>query len=234
LEETLVIPRRFCGPTACGNGGYVCGVLASLIGGSAEVTLRSPPPLDRPIDIERHDEGVQLRIGTRLIAEGKRASVSLDVPKAPSFDEAVQASRSYPWRESHPYPRCFVCGPTRTAGDGLCIYPGAVEGRDIAAAPFIPDASCVDAQGRLRAEIAWASLDCPSWFGFNCFHPIDELVLLGRLSARIDSLPRLGDRCISVGWSLGRDGRKINCASALFSEQGVLLALGRATWIAVK
>jgi len=48
MTERVTIDRRFRGPSDSGNGGYVCGVVAALVGGPAEVTLRSPPPLDRP------------------------------------------------------------------------------------------------------------------------------------------------------------------------------------------
>ncbi len=234
VPETVIIPRRFCGPPASGNGGYACGLAGSLLGGTAEVTLRSPPPLDRPLEIERSSSGVRLAVDGRLIAEARPAELDLVAPPAPSFEEAMAASRRYPWRESHPYPTCFVCGPKRVPGDGLCLYPGRVEGRDIAAAPFVPDATLADERGLLRPEIAWAALDCPSWFGFGCFNAFDGVILLGRLTARLDALPRTGDRCVSVGWSLGRDGRKIHCGSAIYAEGGALLAVGQATWIVVK
>jgi hypothetical protein len=234
MADTVIIARRFCGPPDSGNGGYTCGVVGSLLEGTAEVTLRTPPPLDRPLDVERHGSGLRLTAGGQLVAEATPAAIVMDAPPAPSFDEATAASARFPWRENHLYPTCFVCGPKRSPGDGLCIYPGAIEGRDIAAAPFVPDATLADESGRLRREIAWAALDCPSWFGFHCFNAFEGVVLLGRLAARIDVLPSVGDRCISVGWSLGREGRKVRCGSALYSEDGTLLAIGQATWIVLK
>ncbi|HEY3542877.1 MAG TPA: ASCH domain-containing protein, partial [Gaiellaceae bacterium] len=48
----LVIAARYRGPARSGNGGYTCGLVAGLLGGSdVEVTLRAPPPLDRPLRI---------------------------------------------------------------------------------------------------------------------------------------------------------------------------------------
>jgi hypothetical protein len=234
MTNTLTIARRFRGPPDSGNGGYSCGLVGSLLGGSAEVTLRSPPPLDSPLDVERSESGVRVTASGQLVAEARPGLVSIAAPPAPSFEQASEASERFPWRENHIYPTCFVCGPKRVPGDGLCIYPGAVKGRDVAAAPFVPDATVVDESGRLRPEVAWATLDCPSWFGFHCFNAFEGLVLLGRLSARIDTLPAVGDRCIATGWSFGRDGRKIHCGSALYSEQGALLAIGEATWIVLK
>lgn len=234
MSDRVIVSRRFCGPPESANGGYACGVVGSLVGASAEVTLRSPPPLDRAMDVERKGEAVVVTAAGKLVAEAKPTTLALDAPSPPSFAQATRASERFPWRERHLYPTCFVCGPKRAPGDGLCIYPGAVDGRDIAAAPFVPDATLADADGRVRPEIVWATLDCPSWFGFHCFNPFDGVILLGRLAARIDARPRIGDRCVSVGWSLGRDGRKIRCGSALHSEQGELLAIAEATWIVVK
>jgi hypothetical protein len=234
MPEPVVIASRFCGPLDSGNGGYSCGVVASLIDGAAEVTLRRPPPLDRPIDLLQTGEQVEARVGGDLIAEAKPTVVELDTPPAPSLADAIEATARFPGHEHHLYPMCFVCGPKRASGDGLCVFPGAVTGREIVAAPFTPDVSLGDSEGRLRREIAWAALDCPSWFGFSCFHPFDGVILLGRLAARIDALPRIGDRCILAGWSLGRDGRKIHSAAALYSEAGSVLAVSRATWIVVK
>jgi hypothetical protein len=128
-----------------------------------------------------------------------------------------------------------VCGPDRAAGDGLRILPGAVEGTRVAAAPWVPDRSQVDRDGRVPREIVWAALDCPSWFGMHCFHPFREGgVLLGRLAARIIDPPVVGERCVAAGWFLGRDGRKMSMGSALYGEDGAVRALARATWIALR
>jgi hypothetical protein len=118
---------------------------------------------------------------------------------------------------------------------GLRILPGAVPGREVAAAPWIPDASLVDDGGLVAPPIVGAALDCPSWFGHHCFHPWNEGgVLLGRLAAHVGSRPHAGERCVTIGWSLGGDGRKLTTGSALFGEDRGLLAFARATWIALK
>jgi hypothetical protein len=228
----VIIASRFRGPADSGNGGYSCGTFASLVDGAAEVTLRLPPPLDREFAVERADEGARVSIDGKLVAEVKPATVTIEPPPAPSLAEAADATRRFIWFETHPCPSCFVCGPK--AGDGLGIFPGAVEGRAVAAAPFQPDASLADESGRVRPEIVWAALDCPSWFGFHCFDErFDGLVLLGRLAARIDERPRAGDRCVCAGWLVKRDGRKIHCGSAIYRD-GVPLAVAQATWIVLR
>ena len=228
------IARRFRGPPESGNGGYSCGVVASLLDGPSEVTLRSPPPLDVPFEVEREGDGVRVLASGQLVADARAITLEITPPAAPSFAEASDATQHYLWWKTHPYPMCFVCGPERPPGDGLCIFPAAVAGRDVAAAPFVPDDTLVDESGRVRPEIVWAALDCPSWFGYACFHPHDPSVLLGRLAARIDGRPRAGERCVVVGWFLGKEGRKISCGSALYGESGAPLAVARATWINLK
>lgn len=231
----IVIERRFCGPADSANGGYACGVAAAQLAGgpgAAEVTLRSPPPLEAPIEVERAGErGAILRRGAQLVAEVARTALTIEPPPPVSFDDATRAARSYPWATGHPFPRCFVCGPERAEGDGLRIFPGAVAGRSVAAAPWIPDASLVAPDGRVPPEIVWAALDCPSWFGVACFHAWEGVPLLGRLAAEIHERPRAGERCVCVGWLVGRERRKSFVGSALFSEGGELRALGQATWI---
>jgi hypothetical protein len=97
------------------------------------------------------------------------------------------------------------------------------------------DSSLVDEEGLLRPEHAWAALDCPSWFGFQCTQPFEGgPVLLGRLAARLDRRPSTGEACVCSGWFLGREGRKIHCASALHSAEGALLAVARATWVVLR
>lgn len=50
---TITISARFDGPPTTGNGGYVCGLVARHVDGPAEVTLWAPPPLERPLTLER-------------------------------------------------------------------------------------------------------------------------------------------------------------------------------------
>src|SRR3954462_14820333 len=49
----LTIAPRFRGPSGSGNGGYVCGRIASYLDGPVTVTLRRPPPLATALAVER-------------------------------------------------------------------------------------------------------------------------------------------------------------------------------------
>jgi hypothetical protein len=226
----LVIPRRFNGPPRSGNGGYVCGRLAGYVAGPARVRLRAPPPLERELTVEATGDEARLLDGEVLVAEARRCELGLTVPATPGFAQAQAASKRYPGFLHHHLPGCFVCGPQRAEGDGLRIFPGPVAGRGIAAAPWTPHASLGDG-GTVRAEHLWAALDCPSYFGMQAVSPARVTALLGRLAAHIHRLPRVGEPCIAAGWLLGRDGRKIHAATAIFSGDGELLGASRATWI---
>ena len=46
MAETVTIARRYRGPLDSANGGYAAGLLGARLGGTAEVTLRLPPPLE--------------------------------------------------------------------------------------------------------------------------------------------------------------------------------------------
>ena len=95
IVETMVVSRRFCGPSNSGNGGYVCGRIANHISGPATVRLFSPPPLETKLRIEAEDNVVKLFNESLLVAEGHKAQLDLMPPLSPSISEAKEASKSY-------------------------------------------------------------------------------------------------------------------------------------------
>jgi hypothetical protein len=228
----LTIAPRFNGPPDSGHGGYVSGRVGALVGGPARVRLYRPPPLGRALAIRRDDEGVTVVDGTVVIATGSAATVEVDVPAPVELAEAEVAALAYPGFRNHAFPRCFACGPARAPGDGLRIFPGPVRGRDLVAAPWVPDASLADDRGAVRPEFLWAALDCPSGWA-----PIvaagGEPMLLGELAVAVLGTVRPGDPCVVLGWALGGEGRKRFAGAALLGGDRVLRAVGRATWIAI-
>ena len=229
----MLIAPRFCGPPKSGNGGYVAGVLAAhLPPGAAAVRLKAPPPLERELRVEATREIARLFDGAALVAEARPCDVDVEAPSAPSFAEAVEASRSFSGFHHHPFPTCFVCGPARAEGDGLRIFPGLIESRDVLFAPWVPDASLADTTGRVDPAFVWAALDCTGVFAFPVASGSNVLVL-GELAARIDGEVTPGEKCIAAGWSLGIDGRKRYAGSAVYSGDGREVAVARATWVEV-
>ena len=91
--------------------------------------------------------------------------------------------------------------------------------------------------GRVAPEFVWAALDCPTGYAGGGARHLGltgaDLILLGRMSARIDARPKPGDRCVVVAWPTGRDGRKIFAGGALLGKDGEVLAVAQATWLQI-
>jgi hypothetical protein len=230
--STVVISSRFCGPPNSGNGGYVCGRVAAAIEGAASVRLTAPTPLETELRIETSNGAAKLLHGSSVIAEAKAAAIQLAPPRVPSYAQAESSAGRYLGFTRHPFPRCFVCGPERRAGDGLRIFPGSLDANGVVAGPWIPDRSLANDSDVIGHEFLWAALDCTS--GFSVL-PIPEgkAVVLGELSARIDGNVAPEDKCVVVGWPLRIEGRKRFSAAAVLRDSGELLAIGCATWIEV-
>jgi hypothetical protein len=99
------------------------------------------------------------------------------------------------------------------------------------AAAWIPDTSLADESGRVAPEFLWAALDCPGAFSFP--DPVHSALLLGELAVSIEGSVAPGERCVVIGWEIGRQGRKHFTGTALFGESGTRRAIGRATWFEV-
>jgi hypothetical protein len=223
LAESLRIPGRFNGPPGSANGGYACGLVAGLVGGLAEVTLRTPPPLDRTLTVVREAGRIEVRDGDALVAEASPlAELVVEVPEPVSVEEAGRAAEGYSGFVAHAYSTCFVCGPDRE--DGLGIFPGPVEGRELVASPWLPPGD-----EPMEEPLVWAALDCPSGWAVDEFSRSG--VLLGRLAARQVAPVSGGEEHVVVGWPIGEDGRKRFAGSAIFTVVGGLCAYARSTWL---
>lgn len=89
------------------------------------------------------------------------------------------------------------------------------------AAPWIAVASLCELDGRLDTEYLWADLDCAGYFVIE-----DRVALatLGRMTARIDAHPRVGDTVIVSGWPIASEGRKHKVGTAIHDVDGRLIA----------
>lgn len=229
---TLTIPSRFNGPRDSGHGGYSSGLVAALLDVPARVELRSPPPLDSPLDVVAVDDGVEVRDGDTLVARA-RPSPAPDVSPPEYVDPAAarEATHRYEGFVDHSFPTCFGCGPERAAGDGLRLFPGLVDGTQagVIATPWTPDASLAGDDGTVAAPFVWAALDCPS--GFAVFD--GRTAVLGSYQVRHDSPVPVGEELVVLGWPRGTDGRKLFAASALQTSDGRVLAVADALWIEI-
>lgn len=230
---SLTIHARFMGPAGSGNGGYVCGRLASYVDGATSpvaVSLRRPPPLETRLSVVQRSSGVSLLDGEYLVAEARPAACTGIPPEAVTLDAARAAEPAYRGLVGHPFPTCFVCGTARAVGDGLRLSPGAHEiGRT--ACVWTPDPSLDDdATGYAAPEFVWSALDCPGgWTSDLEARP----VVLGTMTAVCEYRVTIGREYVVVGQLLGEEGRKTFTATALYDESGRRLARAEHVWVAV-
>jgi len=103
-------------------------------------------------------------------------------------------------------------------------------GDEVVAGPWQVATSVADKSGEVSVPIVWAALDCA---GYASFASAGDAAVLGRMTAEIDRPPSVGERCTVVGWSLGRERRKRFAATALYGEDGTVLARAAQVWIAI-
>ena len=239
MSPEIRIDPRFCGPPDSANGGYACGLVAAHVDGPAEVTLRLPPPLATPLRVEQADGGgVRVLEGDQLVAEGVRRrdeDLGIAFPEPVGIaqaEAAAAASHLHEHPEEHPFPTCFVCGPQRAPDDGLHVLVGPVAGRAVAGATWTPAADLAGADGVVRPEFVWATLDCSGGVGSWYPDPIGgNPFVLGRMAVTTSGPIRTGAPQVVVGWRAGHEGRKITAGSAMFTAAGDLVGLACATWI---
>ncbi|WP_433324375.1 hypothetical protein [Spirillospora sp. CA-294931] len=222
----MIIESRFHGPDGSGNGGYVAGLVAGQVAAeTVTVALRQPPPLETELWVSVDDErghSVKVWDGDSLVAEGLAGAIVVP-PVAPvPFEEAVLAAEKYKGVDGHPFPRCFVCGPEREVGDGLRISPGVVA-EGVVAAPWVPEEVP-------ESAVVWAALDCPGAWSDD---PQARPAVLGTMTAQVVDVPAAGERCVVMGMTRSREGRKLHAATALYGEDGRLLGRGEQIWIEV-
>ena len=229
---TLVrVERRFQGPERSGNGGYVAGrvgtAFAADLGAESvpKVTLRMPPPLEKDLELTAG----KLTDGDAVVAEAVPidsdflADATID-PVQP--DEARAAEASYRGLHGHPFPTCFVCGPSNR--QGLQLKPGPIgDGRT--ACTWTPAADLAT-DGLVDEVFLWAALDCPGGWTIDLE---GRPSVLGQLTACVDARPEAGEECVALGRYLGEDGRKTYTASTLYDADGRVVATARHTWIQV-
>jgi hypothetical protein len=243
----LLVPRRFCGPPSSGNGGWSAGALAALTverdhadpWPAVTVTLHRPPPLDTELPVSTDDGWTVASHDGHPVARAQVADKGLtEVPPVPLAD-ARAATASYRGFVSHPFPTCFTCGTGRAEGDGLRIFPGDVagDGRARVAAPWTPHPSVAEDWHSYHEPapdaslpVTWAALDCVGGWSTD----IDErAMVLGTITLRLDSLPRIGEEHVLVGASIGGEGRKTYTAATLYDSAGAVVATAEHVWITV-
>ncbi|MCB0878719.1 MAG: hypothetical protein KDC46_07025 [Thermoleophilia bacterium] len=255
--DTIEIPVWANGPDASGNGGWSAGLLAEQLGADAiahgvSVSLRLPPPIGRPLrvapagsgrdvfDDDSHGAGGE----SVLVMHAEPSPTSLDAPdvvRAIDADVAGRASAGFPFREHHPFPRCVSCGIARDPGEvSLELHCGpvdgvAVDGSRVFADAWIPSADVPhdDDSGEVTIPAMWSALDCPSAAPVADPHAVNPSVL-ARITARVATRARVGERCVLAAWHVSSDGRQHVTRSVMVDAGGTVIAAADALWIEVR
>ncbi len=224
-----MVPARFNGPLASGNGGYSAAAFSRLVAGPAAVSLRSPVPLDTELAVERDGDGAAVRDGEALVATVEPADeLPLETPAPVTVEEARRAAQGYRGLADGEFCRCFVCGRARE--DALGVFAGEVEGREAVASPWTPPPWSAGPDGGVRAEIAGAVLDCPTYFAAYAGSPL-RTSFLARFQLRIERPIAVGEEHVVLAWPLATEGRKRQAGSAILAADGRPLAVARALLI---
>jgi len=234
MAASVVIERRFRGPRDSAHGGYACGLLAQRVQDpGAAVSLRAPPPLERPLEIAGGEDGTLLLLdGGRLVAEAAPADPRLDLPSPVSRAEAEAASAACPWTDRHPFPGCFGCGTERSQEEAVAIHMGPVEGSDLFAAPWTPLVEFGGRDGAVAPLFVWSALDCPT--ASAAVLADAKPSVLARLEGRLLAPVKPGVTHTVVAWLLGHEGRKHRGAAAIFAPDGEPCAYSEGLWIELR
>lgn len=241
-KTRVTISERFRGPPTSGQGGYVSGRFAAFpdfsTAESAEVTLRSPIPLDQSMSVLFDDDKSQacrIQNDDTLIAEVRAVQLCLEVPDPPDWAQTLAAEpRSaalmpninplLPGQKGF-HPICFCCGPEHP--EGLKIFVAPVH-RQVSAI-WKTKAEWGDEAGNLPQAFLWTALDCPGQYAF-----LAEGIrtgLLGQMTAKVLNTPRAGSQLQVTAWTIAIAGKKHLAGSALFDDQQTLLAYATTLWI---
>jgi hypothetical protein len=233
MASTTRIPARFNGPPASGNGGYSCGVLAAFMQGPCRVRLHVPPPLEAELTVRDAGEGrLEMFDGDTLVGSATPASEPMEIPAAPTLQQAGDALTRFAGYHDHPLDTCFVCGPNREAHDGLELFTGPVSDWQLLASTWTPASNLLDDAGNVRPEVVWAALDCPGYFA--AMGGDLHMALLGELYAELRK-PVPGNQSLVVyAWPISEDGRKLFSGAAIANADGEVLACARSTWIVLQ
>ena len=206
-DDRAARPARFCGPAASGNGGWTAGALAGA--GRPEGTDDRAAMADAPATTaarRRRSSTTERRRRApptaRTVTAARRRVVDrdLDAGRAGRAREAAAAEATYagPASPTRSRPASLRHGPRggRRAAD--LPRPRRRRGRPDAGGGHV-DAAPVARRGlapvrrrTLHASlaVAWAALDCVGgWAGDLEERPM----VLGRMTARVDALPEIGD-----------------------------------------
>lgn len=231
MRRTVIVAGRFRGPPRSGNGGYVAGLAARHAPGHRAVYMRAPAPLNTPLELDLLQEPARLLQEGKVIAEAVASDARAlpEFPSPPPLETARRAGREV----LSAHPTCFCCGDRVTAGEGLRVYTGPLEGgqEGQVAGVWNVHSDHAGADGLAPEEFVWAAIDCP---GSYAWHARDGIHggLTAMMQAEIVERPRVGEECIVLAWPIEQQSeRRRTSGVALFGADGRLMARAIQLWV---
>ena len=237
ILEEVIIPPPFNGPRGLGNGGYVAGVLARHIAGDAEVRLARGFPVATPLTLTRAADGsVRCERQDEELGRARSIVLDLEIPAAPSLEEARAAGFRYRFLHRSDPRGCYVCSPLRTPDEGLQLFCGplAQGHKNLVAAVWSPGSAWADAHGQIAPPHVWGALDCPGGYAIEALAPGAGSHMLGTCAASIRAPLAAGEAYVVSAWEIAPPaGRKRFMGVAIHSSDGRLRACASQVWIRV-
>jgi len=231
-SDAIVVPELYVGYPEVAFGGYIAGVLAERSGArTVRVDFRGPVPVEVPVRItETVDEGVELGEAERPLAAARPAELPLEVPAAPSWDEADAAAERFRAAPPSGVVDCFGCG-LRTADRGLRVHGTPVPDRGLVASAWTPSHAFADADGLLPTQLVWGALDCPGHWAGRFLGTLRAGAVTASLTGTVLRPVVAGEPHISYAWLVSESGRKHTMGVALATAEGELCGVSEALWI---
>ncbi|MFF7099168.1 hypothetical protein ACFY9X_03140 [Streptomyces nigra] len=231
-SDAFVVPELYSGYPGVAFGGYVAGVLARASGaGTVRVDFRGPVPVQVPVRLAGDGHGgAELGEPERPLATARPAGLTLDAPKAPSWEEASAASDRFRADPPSGVVDCFGCG-LRSADRGLRVYCSPVPGRDLVGTAWTPSATFAGPDGLLPEALVWGALDCPGHWAGRFLGTQQPGAVTAALTGTILRPVVAGEPHVSYAWLLSESGRKHTMGVALATAEGEVCALSEALWI---
>ncbi|MCZ4604019.1 hypothetical protein O3S80_09640 [Streptomyces sp. Lzd4kr] len=231
-SDAIVVPELYVGYPEVAFGGYIAGVLAERSGArTVRVDFRGPVPVEVPVRIaETADEGVELGKAERPLAAARPAELPLEVPAAPSWNEADAAAERFRAAPPSGVVDCFGCG-LRTADRGLRVHGTPVPDLGLVASAWTPSHAFADADGLLPAQLVWGALDCPGHWAGRFLGTLRAGAVTASLTGTVLRPVVAGEPHISYAWLVSESGRKHTMGAALATAEGELCGVSEALWI---
>ncbi|MBA4010648.1 MAG: hypothetical protein C0481_02165 [Phenylobacterium sp.] len=233
----IVVPRQFRGPPFTANGGYICGVLSSAVGGRGVAMLRAGVPLDTAVTLQPGEgDGVLLVNAEGAVLGSARPADDSQIPNPPPAPPTVEEAKAFaaasPFAARSLHRGCFSCCVERDAGEGLGVFVGQIDGAPAGhcAGVWTPHANFADADGNIPDEVTWGALDCSgsmAWW-IKSGSPVG---LLGTMAGEVLRKPKAGETYVVVAWAREVEGRKHFAGVALFDGAGEVMARSGQIWI---